>query len=254
MSIKPYRVLVTRPRHQADELCQLIAEQGWSPVQFPTIEIKPIEDVKLPSLSNYSSLIFTSQNSVESAFKHWNIEDFSSKQVIAIGQATAKALRTKEVKEVIAPELTSNSEQLLTLPELQADKIAKEEILILTGAGGRRFLQVELSKFAQRVETLELYARQCPCYDKLQLQQAWDVLPDVMVLTSNEAAENLKKILNSTPYLQYIKVIPSVVMSYRNQEYINAMGFNAKSWVAETTDVYGLISALKQCFDEEDSE
>ena len=45
------RVLVTRPAHQAEELCALIERAGGIPVRFPTIEIAPPRNVeKLTSL------------------------------------------------------------------------------------------------------------------------------------------------------------------------------------------------------------
>ncbi len=254
MAYKQYRVLVTRPAHQAEELCALIEEQGWLAIRFPTIEIKFLEQIKFPQLNNYSTLIFTSRNSVDAAFQYWHLQDFKSKQVIAIGQATTTALHAQGMEQVILPNGISNSEQLLTIPELQADKIKDENILILSGLGGRKLLQSKLSKSANRVDTLALYERLCPCYDKLKLEQVWDTLPDALVLTSNEAAENLKKILNSTPYERSVNEIPTIVMSQRSQDSVYQMGFHANSWIAETTNVYGLISALKQCFEEEGSE
>ena len=38
-------VLVTRPAHQADRLCQMIEEKGGQARRFPTLEILPLADL-----------------------------------------------------------------------------------------------------------------------------------------------------------------------------------------------------------------
>ncbi|MEA3242729.1 MAG: uroporphyrinogen-III synthase, partial [Pseudomonadota bacterium] len=37
-------VLVTRPAHQADSLCELIRQQGGTAIRFPVLEIRPPAD------------------------------------------------------------------------------------------------------------------------------------------------------------------------------------------------------------------
>ncbi len=36
------RILVTRPAHQSENLCAIIAAENGIPIQFPTLEISPI--------------------------------------------------------------------------------------------------------------------------------------------------------------------------------------------------------------------
>ena len=63
------RVLVTRPRHQAWDLCHQLEERGAVPVLLPTVEIgdppdwHPV-DQALANLGRYDWLVFTSVNGV----------------------------------------------------------------------------------------------------------------------------------------------------------------------------------------------
>ena len=38
------KILITRPVHQSEHLCQLIIAQGGQPIRLPTIEIVEIAD------------------------------------------------------------------------------------------------------------------------------------------------------------------------------------------------------------------
>jgi len=66
-----HRVVVTRPRKQAEELCQRIEDLGGEPWEFPTIKVLPPLDWfpldrALAALETYCWLIFTSVNGVVS--------------------------------------------------------------------------------------------------------------------------------------------------------------------------------------------
>ena len=67
------RVMITRPRHQAREMADLIADLGGEPWEFPTIEIAPPSDFSpmdraITSIEKYSWLVFTSANGVSAFF------------------------------------------------------------------------------------------------------------------------------------------------------------------------------------------
>jgi uroporphyrinogen-III synthase len=106
------RILVTRPRAQAADLCDRLAALGAEPILFPTIEIAPMADYAaldkaIANLGNYRWLIFTSVNGV-AAF--WNRFDragrvgLSGLKVAAIGPATAQALAQRGVRTDFIPE------------------------------------------------------------------------------------------------------------------------------------------------------
>jgi len=67
------KVLITRPRSQADSFANALAEAGFELVFFPVIEIRPFEenvalDRAIAKLSCYEWVVFTSVNGVEVVF------------------------------------------------------------------------------------------------------------------------------------------------------------------------------------------
>jgi uroporphyrinogen-III synthase len=71
------RILVTRPRAQADEFANKLRAAGFEPVYFPVIQIKPVEDNialerALSKLACYEWIVFTSVNAVEIVFGNYS--------------------------------------------------------------------------------------------------------------------------------------------------------------------------------------
>ena len=67
------KILITRPRAQADDFAARLRSAGFEPVYFPVIEIKPIEDNialerALQKLNCYEWVVFTSVNAVDIVF------------------------------------------------------------------------------------------------------------------------------------------------------------------------------------------
>ncbi len=108
------RIVVTRPRMQAADLCDKLAALGAIPIQFPTIEIAPLDDYTaldhaMARLADYQWIIFTSVNGVsafwqrlEAARKNMNALD--GIRVAAIGPATARALEKRGIAAHFIPE------------------------------------------------------------------------------------------------------------------------------------------------------
>ncbi len=123
------KVLITRPRMQADEFADKLRSAGFEPVYFPVIEIYPIEENvaferALSKLDCYEWVVFTSINAVEVVFdaiarrasspmKRSLVETprllFSAcsdtgPKVAAIGPKTAEALRKHNIEPDFVPE------------------------------------------------------------------------------------------------------------------------------------------------------
>ena len=74
MNLIDKRILITRPRAQADELAKALIAQGAQPIFFPVIEIVPPNDFSdldhaLQNLDQYDWLILTSIHGVDAFFK-----------------------------------------------------------------------------------------------------------------------------------------------------------------------------------------
>ncbi|HEU0296339.1 MAG TPA: uroporphyrinogen-III synthase, partial [Anaerolineales bacterium] len=69
------KILITRPRAQADDFAEKSRSAGFEPIFFPVVEIQPIEnnialDRALEKLNCYEWVVFTSVNAVEVVFDH----------------------------------------------------------------------------------------------------------------------------------------------------------------------------------------
>lgn len=106
------RILITRPRSQANTFAQALRKAGFEPIFFPVIDIHPIAqnsalDGALGNLASYSWVIFTSVNGVEVVHSH--LEKLYLKhlpevtRVAAIGPKTAQALRKHKIKTDFIP-------------------------------------------------------------------------------------------------------------------------------------------------------
>jgi uroporphyrinogen III methyltransferase/synthase len=91
------RILVTRPRAQADSFVEGLRAAGFEPIYFPVIEIRPIEnnvalDKALDKLNCYKWVVFTSVNGVEAVFDNFSplfLEESVEVKFAAIGPKTA---------------------------------------------------------------------------------------------------------------------------------------------------------------------
>jgi uroporphyrinogen-III synthase len=109
------RILITRPRAQADELANKLRTQGFEPIYFPVIEIKPVEnnvalERALSKLNCYEWIVFTSVNAVEVVFSQFAARlqiSFNQRdrvKVAAIGPKTAAALEMHGITPDFVPQ------------------------------------------------------------------------------------------------------------------------------------------------------
>ena len=101
------RILITRPRAQAEEFAEKLFSAGFEPIFFPVIEIQPIEhnmalERALAKLECYDWLVFTSANAVDVVTGH--LHDRLMPQVAAIGPKTAQALQAHGITPDFVPE------------------------------------------------------------------------------------------------------------------------------------------------------
>ena len=106
------RILITRPRAQADEFAGKLRSAGFEPVFFPVIEIQPVEDNialerALSRLGCYEWIVFTSVNAVEVVFGKYSrliFADGGRTRFAAIGPQTASALKARGMTPDFVPE------------------------------------------------------------------------------------------------------------------------------------------------------
>jgi uroporphyrinogen-III synthase len=100
------RILITRPRAQADDFAEKLRAAGFEPIFFPVIEIQPIEnnlalERALSKIECYDWLVFTSVNAVDVVFRQ--LQNVPLPSVAAIGPKTAEALQSHGIKPDFVP-------------------------------------------------------------------------------------------------------------------------------------------------------
>jgi uroporphyrinogen-III synthase len=120
------KILITRPRAQADDFAEKLRSAGFEPIFFPVIEIQPIEnnvalERALGKLTCYEWVVFTSVNAVDVVFdqlesaaepqrhaeneKSLRLSDsVATPRFAAIGPKTAEALRKYGIEPDFVPE------------------------------------------------------------------------------------------------------------------------------------------------------
>ena len=90
-------VLVTRPEHQAQHLCQLIEAEGGAAVRYPALTIRPRTDraavrAAVGPADRYDLVIFISANAAR--FGADLLEQRRDLKLAALAQPTASALNS----------------------------------------------------------------------------------------------------------------------------------------------------------------
>lgn len=224
-------VLVTRPAHQAENLCHLITEQRGVAIRFPTLAIVAVDNAgaiqnTLAHLDKYQWLVFISANAVR--MHSYYVDDGRIKksgavQIAAIGRVTAQALALAGLPVDLVPENGYDSEALLAMPQMQ--QMDGQHCLIVRGEGGRDELATTLRNRGAYVDYLDVYKRIIPGIDRseVSLLLAKNNL-DVITITSGEALQNLLIMLEEKHH-QRLLAIPLVVVSNRIRQIAADMGF-----------------------------
>lgn len=192
---KMQSVIVTRPAHQAAPLLAQLAELGYEALPLPLMQIQPIADdpqagelrALIQNLDHYSAVVVVSMNAAELGLR-WLDAYWPQPPVgidwIAVGPSTADCLRQANLP-VHCPTTSFDSEGMLALPCLQAERIAGKKVLLWRGVGGRETLASTLRARGASVDYGELYHRQTVVYSQAQWQQALRQRP-VLMLSSTE--------------------------------------------------------------------
>jgi uroporphyrinogen-III synthase len=102
------KILITRPRSQADEFADKLRAAGFEPIYFPVIEIKPVEnnvalERAFSRLGCYEWIVFTSANAVDVLCEQFPAVHWDTIKSAAIGPKTAEALTSRGVTPAFVP-------------------------------------------------------------------------------------------------------------------------------------------------------
>lgn len=236
------KVLITRPKKAADSLASELAANGITGICFPSIDIIPLAVVGefSSSLQKSSIVIFVSASAVEQFFVAANQTALENKIVLAIGQATARALEQRHVGVNGFPGI-ANSENLLAFASLQ--NVAEQHIIIFAGLNGREELQTTLKRRGANVEMIYLYERGVPQYT-LPLPWQLDEI-DLSVCTSGQCLANFNQLIHLHE-LQGLYQKPLIVITEAMRDQARQLGFKSAIIRAEGAANVDVLNAIQQ--------
>jgi len=246
------RVVITRPSHQAERLCRAIARAGGEPVRFPALTIAPATDPEaarraLQALGEVDWAIFVSANAVEGARELvGEALARSPARLAAVGEGTARSLAALGRPAELVPRQGAGSEGLLAMPELAAERVSGERVLIVRGEGGRELLAETLRERGARVGYAEVYRRARPAVEESAVRTAWlePRRPDAAIATSSAILDNLVTMLAGSSAEPVLLGTRLVVPSERMMRTARAHGFECDPVLAKGPDETAVVDAL----------
>lgn len=245
-------IIVTRPRQQAEGLKRAFEKKSAAVIVFPAAEIEPLRPSakqrrQLETLAPGDWAVFTSTNAVTHGliwFTDGRVP--AGVNVVAVGGATATALRRRGTKNVLVPG-TASSEGLIEL--LTAERVRNREVAIVKGKGGRRLLSRVLRQRGAHVHSIPVYRRERPV---VALNELGERLPKrgriVTTVTSGELLNNLIHMMDAAT-LQRLQRAPLVAVSERVAGLARWIGFRRVA-VADGPGPAAIARAVAQFQDE----
>ncbi|MDR3323972.1 MAG: uroporphyrinogen-III synthase [Zoogloeaceae bacterium] len=246
------RIVVTRPRAQADALAAGIRAQGGEAFLFPLLEIAPPENPAplieaARALAGYACAIFVSPNAARYALPVLLAQGAWPECVraFAVGPGTAQVLQAAGIF-TRAPSGGFDSEHLLALPELATEQVAGQQIALLRGNGGRELLRETLAARGATVTPIACYQRFGPHPDAPQTADFLKRLAAgqvaALTLSSSEALAYLLNLQQTVAFLDNLRALPLFAPHPRIAEKATSAGFRRVIRTAASDE--GLLAGL----------
>jgi uroporphyrinogen-III synthase len=199
------RVLVTRPKERARELCFLLEDEGADVICLPMLELLPPRDERpllaaAENVQRYAWIAFASPSAVDALFeacRHAGTSDRLSRCKLAVvGPATERAVKTLGL--TVTVEATQSSGASLA-EAMGAYVQAEDEVLLPAAEQGRRELEEGLLSLGARVTRVAAYASAPIDVDAGMVSQLVDKPPVLAFVGSPRTAEALVELSRKTP-------------------------------------------------------
>ena len=186
-------VVVVRPNPEADNLVTQLHKCGISALAQPLLYCQPSSQIStlindLSWLKNGDFVISVSAHAANIAHNYLQTQSMTwpaHLRYFAIGKKTATVLQSATQCQVTTPQIHSDSEHFLLLPEMQ--NLRGRRIVILRGNGGRELLYDTLCDRGAQVHYCEVYQRTWHSLDGAKLSQQWQLHHvSKIVITSGE--------------------------------------------------------------------
>jgi len=162
-------VLVTRPKDQAASFVKKLEEYGLNSIVFPTIEIRPVSGWKVPDLSLFDGLFFTSPNSVTFFMKQLlrdspeELKNLQKLKVWAVGKTTSADLAEHGVTTQPIPKI---ADAVTLMEEIDSTTIAGHTFLFLRGSLSLGTIPEVIKKRGGQCVELTVYENLAPSLEE----------------------------------------------------------------------------------------
>ncbi len=241
------KIVVTRTRNQASKLSKMLTSLGARTIEFPTIEIKKLDDLSLfrkslSSIETYNWIVFTSQNAINIFFEELfasgkDARALGNIKIAVIGKASGDELKQYGlIPDMVPVKFVAES----LLDEFRKYNLAGQKILIPCSADARMTLTDGLKEMGADVDRIHIYTAEKPSHtdDKLieQVRKA-----DIITFTSSSTAANFFSMFPETDAV--LASIGPVTTAT-----IVEHGFNP-SITADEFTIDGLVEAMVKFYD-----
>ena len=227
-----WRLLLTRPTQESAALAATLAQQGIYSSSLPLLAIEALSEsaeqrATLAGLSRYCAVIAVSKPAARLGLDllgRCQLSVPAEQPWFSVGAATGQILREHGL-QVHYPELVDDSEGLLALAPFQQAlaAVAKPQVLILRGEGGREFMAERLRGQGVQVDYLSLYRRVLPAYQPAALVKRVEAERlNALVVSSGQGFVYLRE-LAAEAWTQ-LALLPLFVPSPRVAEMARAAG------------------------------
>lgn len=175
-------VVITRPVGTAAAMAQRVRAAGGMPVLLPGMSLRACDAPGQATL-DVERVIFTSPAAVR--FASGRVVWPNEAVIVAVGRATAAALRRRGIGSVLVP-ARQDSEGVLDLPALQ--HVRGLRIALIGAAGGRGLMGRQLAARGAQLGELHVYRRLPPRLDRRHRDALENLPAHPCVLFSSVAA------------------------------------------------------------------
>ncbi len=247
------RVVITRTRHQASKLYDLLSELGAHVLEAPTIEFKPPKDwgqidKAITHLDQFDWLVLTSVNGVEAlakrlGFLSLDARDLAGVKVAAIGDATESELQARLgiQADLVPPHYVAES---LGQQLIDAGFVKDRKFLLLRADIARPKLREMLNQAGGHVKDLAIYETKRAerlSSDVLAALRCKEV--DWMTFTSSSTATNMAEMLGSEcDLIQDLKIASIGPITSQT---VRDLGWTLNV-EADPSNLRGLVAAMVQ--------
>jgi uroporphyrinogen III methyltransferase/synthase len=246
MDLTDKTILTTRAASQSGELRSKLEALGARVIECPTIEIVPVDDwsaadAAVQNLGSYEWLLFTSANAVEYFMQRVDAAGVKCHvPVIAVGSATARRARERNVNPDIVPKEFRAEGVLEAMPQdLYATKI-----LFPRAETARDLLPQELRRRGARVDIVTVYRTIRPAAGSVPIAEiiAAEKI-DCIVFTSPSTIRYLAESVGE-PILKLLSKVPIAVIGPVTREAVQEFGLETRIVPQEST-IDALVAAIQ---------